>query len=309
MICLKHRLTIAEVKKLVARPEFIRERPDTGECDLEFQFQFGSDGRMIFYFDKAGNLTEVSYMCLQYHLPPMKFITPDAPIEPPPLPYSTDPRSKLTRKVASERSLPADFVVPVPEFRSLAYANAKVAVDTAVVAVGWGGCRVLPEFSQKVLEQLKSEKLSNDKKALAIYMLSKVTPRDTNSIRAAIDQVDLRVNVPYSDHDWRFLYPWSLYPARDALLRIGESSVEPIVQDLRGETNALRRQLLCAVVSTFGRTNWTTAWQPKAAIAQLQRLRATEAEPARQNNIDAALGLLIDNKVDVNIGWSGYFGE
>ena len=105
------------------------------------------------------------------------------------------------------------------------------------------------------------------------------------------------------------MYPWSQYPARDALLRIGEVSVGPIVQDLPGETNALRRQLLCAVVSTFGRTNWTTAWQPKPAIEQLQQMRATEADSVRHQNIDAALGLLIDNKVDLNIGWSGYFGE
>ena len=48
---------------------------------------------------------------------------------------------------------------------------------------------------------------------------------------------------------------------------------------------------------------------PKPAIEQLQQMRATEADAVRQQNIDAALGLLIDNKVDLNIGWSGYLGE
>ena len=144
---------------------------------------------------------------------------------------------------------------------------------------------------------------------MAIYLLGSIKPQDTNSIATLIDWINFSFSVQYKDINWSDLYPWSQYPARDALLRIGEASVGPIVQDLPSETNALRRQLLCAVVSTFGRTNWTTAWQPKPAIEQLQRLRSTESDPSRQQNIDAALDLLIDNKVDLNIGWPGYFGE
>ena len=267
---------------------------------------------MMLYFDQTGNLGKIWYWSDEYRLPPTELITPDTPIEPPPLPDKEHLFSKkwLQQKIKGEQRLPVGFVVPVPEFRRLAYDDAKVAVDIAIeVIVAVRGTSVVPEYSRQVAEQLRSEDLSADKKALAIYMLSKVAPRDTISIQTAIEWIDLKVNVPYRDSDWRFLYPWSSYPARDALLRIGEASVGPIVQDLPGETNVLRRQLLCAVVSTFGRTNWTTAWQPRTAIDQLQRLRATESELSRRHNIDEALGLLIDNKVDLNIGWLGYLAE
>jgi len=41
----------------------------------------------------------------------------------------------------------------------------------------------------------------------------------------------------------------------------------------------------------------------------LQKLRAAESDPAKLHNIDAALDLLIGDKLDLNLGWSGYFLE
>ena len=231
------------------------------------------------------------------------------PVDAPPLPYREGIISLLARDEFRKQPQALDRAAQPPDFIGSTYADALIAAGMAIYAVEEINRPVVPGFSSRVIDQLSNEKLGGDKKALAFYLLSEVTPRDTNSIQAAIKWIDFKVNVPHSDPKWRNLHPWSSYPARDALLRIGEVSVGPIVQDLPGETNGLRRQLLCAVVSTFGRTNWTTAWQPKPAIEHLRQMRATETDAVRQQNIDAALGLLIDNKVDLNIGWSGYFEE
>jgi len=212
--------------------------------------------------------------------------------------------------IKARRGLPGgEVATSPPDFASLSYVDARTAVGVTLDDVNGCLLHLSSEYPLNIIQQLKEKNLSDNKKALAIYLLGAIKPQDTNSIAVLVERIDFEVKVPYSDPKWRSLYSWSLYPARDALLRIGEASVGPIVLDLPCETNALRRQLLCAVVSTFWRTNWTTAWQPKAAIDQLQRLRATESEQSRQQNIDAALGLLIDNKVDLNIGWSGYLGE
>ena len=77
----------------------------------------------------------------------------------------------------------------------------------------------------KIVDQLKSKTLKDDKIALAIYLLGTVNLQDANSIAALIEHIDFRFNVPYSDPKWRQMYPWSSYPARDALLRIGERTV------------------------------------------------------------------------------------
>ena len=308
MICLKHRLTLSEVQKAITGPVQIRKREDTGGCDLIFMY-WGE--KLKFYFDSSGHLDEVYYHADRYRLPPIEFITPDTPIEVPPLPRWGEAGADLPSNEGLEmfRKLytGADSVVSPPDFDNLAFADAQIIVEAMIYAVRDVQLPVVANYSWKVITQLRKKKISDENKALAIYLLSKITPQDTNTVAVSIEQIDFKVNIP--DGVPRWVTRWSSYPARDALLRTGEASVGPIVQDLPGETNALRRQLLCAVVSTFGRTNWTTAWQPKPAIEQLQRLRSTESEQSRQQNIDAALELLIDNKVDLNIGWSGYLGE
>ena len=306
MICLKHHLTIPEVNELITGQVDARQGNST-----EFRYGPGPERQLFFDFDDKGKLLSIDLGRGQFRLPPLELVTKDAPIESPPLPRMNDfyTKAAIDLQASRERQAVVRTDAFPPDFVSLSYADLKAAVDLALIDIYDLHTRLVAGYSLKVVDQLKEKSLADDKKALAIYLLGELKSSDTNSIDALIERINFKVIVPYGTPEWRSLYPWSLYPSRDALLRIGEASVSPIVQSLPGETNALRRHLLCAVLSTFGRTNWTTGWQPKTAIDQLQRLRATESEPARQHNIDAALGLLIDNKVDVNIGWSGYFGE
>ena len=308
VICMKHRLTWFEIKELVAG-----EKVNSAGSYLRIPCKSG--GFTSFHFDNKGTLVKAIEVESPYMLPPLGAITPATPINLPPFPRITDPGgvskevseqhwSRVTAEVIGKPGGSVLIISP-PDFSTLSYTAANEAMyDTIEYAVNMPLKRVAPEYVDKLVDQLRRTKLSNVNKTLAIYLLGRLRPQDANSIVTLIELIDWK--AASSDlRDER----WSSYPARDALLRIGEASVGPIVQDLPSETNALRRQLLCAVVSTFGRTNWTTAWQPKPAIEQLQQMRATAADAVQQRNIDAALGLLIDNKVDLNIGWSGYFEE
>ena len=305
MICLKHRLTSSEIDRLF--PEWV---PHKRLCVCRSPFLL-----LFFNFDAQGNIVSIYYVDSgrSHSLPPLESVTTDAPIDLPPLPRKNGFYTEAAHAIQYSRMWqPGGIVVTTPpDFASLSYTDAKTAVDVTLLDMSSTipYVRLGAEYPRKIVDQLKAKSLTDDKIALAIYLLGSIKPQDTNSIAALIERIDFKVNVSYSDTNWLYVSPWSLYPARDALLRIGEVSVGPIVQKLPGETNSLCRQLLCAVVSTFGRTNWVTAWQPKTAIDQLQRLRATESELSRRHNIDEALGLLIDNKVDLNIGWSGYWGE
>ena len=313
MICLKHHLTKSEIGELFVGQVVHGAHVDDIGRDL-VKVRLCSPPSMLllyFRFDSKGSNGEISYIFggEWYYLPPIDSVTPVAPIELPPLPDEriifSDAAQAVLRQSRGFWIQGKVIATNPPDFSSLFYTNAKVDVEITLN----DRPDYLPEYSVKIISQLRDQNLTDDKRALAIYLLGKINPPVTSAIPVLIEQINFNVSVPYDHPQWRDLYPWSSYPARDALLRIGEVSIGPIVQDLPGETNALRRQLLCAVVSTFGRTNWTTAWQPKPAIEQLQRLRSTESDPSRQQNIDAALDLLIDNKVDLNIGWPGYFGE
>ena len=312
MICLKHRLASSEIDELFAGKVVHAEpRADTGVEHVSIKLCPPPCRPLVFEYDAKGNIVRSLYMLngVWHYLPPLESVTPDAPIELPPLPdennWPTDAGFALLKSKGWQRGV--RVATSPPDLASLSYIDAKAAVDVILHDVG--GLQFVAEYPLKIIEQLKEKNLTNDKKALAIYLLGRIMPQNTNSIVALVEQIDFKASVPYGQSEWQRLYPWSLYPARDALLQIGEASIYPIVRYLPGETNALRRQLLCGVLATFARKNWTTTWKPKSSIDQLQRLRATESEPSRQHNIDEALGLLINNKVDVNIGWSGYFGE
>jgi len=305
---MKHRLTWFEIKELVAG-----EKVNSFGSSLSILCKSG--GYIGFYFDNKGTLVKAIAVESPYMLPPLESVTPDTPITLPPFPRNVD-QGMLSKDLFEQhlsrlnaelkgKSVGSVLIISPPDFSTISYDSAnEVVCYTIFDVIDMPLKKVAPEYFTGLVDQLRQNKLSKANKTLAIYLLGKMKAQETNSIETLIKLIDWKaIASDYGDKRW------TLYPARDALLRIGEASVGPIVQDLPGETNALRRQLLCAVVSTFGRTNWTTSWQPKPAIEQLQRLRATESEQSRQQNIDAALGLLIDNKVDLNIGWSGYFGE
>ena len=74
--------------------------------------------------------------------------------------------------------------------------------------------------------------------------------RNTNSIEVLIEDIDLKAtkfDEPAS------LPRWGFYPAQQALIKIGEPVVEPILNHLPTEISELRRRLMCDVLKEVWR--------------------------------------------------------
>ena len=80
MICMKHRLTCAEVRELIASPPFGYGSDESGSS---LSYLYGKEGVLQFSFDKNGKLEKVHGIS---ELPPMESVSTDTPIEPPSLP-------------------------------------------------------------------------------------------------------------------------------------------------------------------------------------------------------------------------------
>lgn len=79
IICLKHRLTRAEVLELIAEPPYEPR-------DYKYLFyRTGPNGLFSLEFDENGNLKKAEVVDSRYQLPPLESVTPDTPIEPPSL--------------------------------------------------------------------------------------------------------------------------------------------------------------------------------------------------------------------------------
>jgi len=84
MICLKHRLTRDEVTKLIG------ETPHKSELPELLIYNTCIASAITFRFDKRENLLDVRTTGSQYQLPPLESVTPDTPIDLPPLPHNWD---------------------------------------------------------------------------------------------------------------------------------------------------------------------------------------------------------------------------
>ena len=81
MICMKHRLNRSEIMKLLSIPTWGPEYIGDGTTSIEYQF--ANQGILCFVFDQAGILKKVYGV---NNLPEVESVTPDTPIELPPLP-------------------------------------------------------------------------------------------------------------------------------------------------------------------------------------------------------------------------------
>lgn len=101
-----------------------------------------------------------------------------------------------------------------------------------------------PEYVSNLVFQIKKESASDEARVYAIFLLGKLHATNSTAIEVLIDKIDLK-----APHQLALrLPPWGEYPAEEALVTIGKPVVEPILNHLSGETNQLRRQLMCDVL-------------------------------------------------------------
>lgn len=168
-----------------------------------------------------------------------------------------------------------------PDLVNLAYKAANEAVNSEVDSITWSKTRrICPEYVTNLINQIRYGTLSGDNKTLAFYLLGQLRPSDTNSIEFLIQNIDFKATRV----DPKLRFPrWSDYPALDALIWIGKPVVEPILAHLAGETNELRRALMCSVLRSG------LVLGNAGTVDRLRKRVNEETNPARRKNLGLAL--------------------
>jgi hypothetical protein len=132
-----------------------------------------------------------------------------------------------------------------PDFANLSYEKANEEVGSEDNLISRGAKQICPEYISNLVNELQKGNLSNGNKTLAVYLLGELHPSNTNAIEILIENIDFRTSKIEPN-----LRPvrWRLYPAEEALIKIGKPVVDPILNHLPNETNQLRRQLMCDVL-------------------------------------------------------------
>jgi hypothetical protein len=101
-----------------------------------------------------------------------------------------------------------------------------------------------PEYVSNLVFQIKQENASDEAKVYAVFLLGKLGATNADAIKILIDKIDLKAPPQIALR----LPPWGQYPAEEALIKVGQPVIEPILNHLPKETNELRRQLMCDVL-------------------------------------------------------------
>jgi hypothetical protein len=137
-----------------------------------------------------------------------------------------------------------------PDFTKLSYDEASIAVDAKVASIVVQHSRKPgPEYFESLDIQLQYGHLKNDNKVLAIYLLGELRPANLASINILIDNIDLKAEK--LDRILKFgisIVRWGDYPAKEALIKIAQPSINPVLNHLPIEDNDLRQRLLCEVL-------------------------------------------------------------
>ncbi|HEX4122039.1 MAG TPA: hypothetical protein VH619_15580 [Verrucomicrobiae bacterium] len=137
-----------------------------------------------------------------------------------------------------------------PDFTKLPYDKASQAVDDQLgVILYLHATAPGPEYFGNLDSQLQYGHLNNGSKVLAIYLLGSLRTLDLQSINILIENIDFKAEKFDRLLKTRIsVIRWGLYPAQEALIKIGKPTIAPISNHLPIETNELRRRLLCDVL-------------------------------------------------------------
>jgi hypothetical protein len=188
--------------------------------------------------------------------------------------------SILTLRVAAQNSaMNSDCTTNPPDFSKLSYEAASDAVNFENDSIlSTHEKKICPEYITNLANEIQQGNISDEKRVLGIWLLGSLRPNDTNSVEVLIKYIDLRASR--FDPKTR-IRRWGDYPAEEALIKIGEPTVNPLLSYLPNEINGLRRHLMCEVLRRVeGKEN---------AQGQIKQRLAAESDLTRQANLKAAL--------------------
>lgn len=181
---------------------------------------------------------------------------------------------------ADDLATDTNYIATPPNFNEMSYGDADKAVYVILRSVLTKEKAVGPEFVSGLVDQLRQGKLTDEKKVLVIYLLGGLRPKDTNSVEVLIENIDLK--APRMDLATD-IPRWGPYPAQDALVRIGAPAIDPILNHLPSEGNALRRHLMCGVLKD------KHVESKEAATNQIKERLAVESNPSKRVNLELSL--------------------
>jgi hypothetical protein len=131
----------------------------------------------------------------------------------------------------------SDCITNPPDFGKMSYQMAGQVVNDELRK------KLCPEYIKNLVNEIRQGDMGGNK-APAIYLLGELRPHDEDSIEVLIENIDLK-SPPNP-----LLAPlrWGEYPAEEALVKIGDPTVIPILNHLPTENSELRRQLMCDVL-------------------------------------------------------------
>src|SRR6266446_4707465 len=129
-----------------------------------------------------------------------------------------------------------EYVVKIPDFRAQPSENMSQSVDQAV--------KSYHEIIADLMGQLRQGGLSNEGKVYDIYLLGQL--RATEAVTILIGNIDFKASKVDPKGG---IGRWGMYPAHEALSKVGAPAVNMILDKLASERNDLRRKLMCFVIS------------------------------------------------------------
>lgn len=164
-----------------------------------------------------------------------------------------------------------EYILRAPDFRSQSAEKLDQTVEQIV--------STHRQVSADAIRQLRDGNLSDDGKLYAVYLLGEL--RATAAVTTLLENIDLKATRGDLKGG---IGRWGMYPAQEALSKVGTPAVQMILDLLPAERSELRRQLMCMVITDV---------EGKEFGGTLVKLRLEqEADPSRRANLELALRLL-----------------
>lgn len=164
-----------------------------------------------------------------------------------------------------------DYLIKIPDFSSQSSSSISKDVDQIVNSHN--------AIVANIVEQLQKEAISDENKLYAIYLVGQM--RAIGAISTLIENIDFP--APKADSSVA-IGRWGMYPAQEALSKIGQPAVNMILDKLPGENHELRRRLMCFVLVDVDGI--------EVAQFMLKHSLAKETDPSRKGNLQSALMIL-----------------
>lgn len=186
----------------------------------------------------------------------------------------------VSRHAAAQNAIvQAQGAANPPDFAKLSDEAASEAENNEESAILGSHEKIIaPAYFTNLATQIRLPGLSKEKRVLAICFLGRLRPNDNHSIEVLMEYIDLKTRFDPKTRISR----WGEFPAKEALMRIGQPATPLVLTHLCDEKVKLRRRLMCEVLA--GVEGKTLARQ------QIAERLAHESDSEKRANLEAALG-------------------